>query len=82
MKKALSASALLVFAGAASAFSYQHVYEVNGIGVTWNEARNDARAQARETCDALGGTLMLEEVQTIRSGSLYIFHGLAHCSVP
>ena len=81
MKKALLGSALFLIAGTAASFN-QHVFEVNGIGVTWNEARNDARAQARVTCDAMGGVLMLEEIQTYQSGSHYIFHGLAHCNLP
>ena len=82
MKKGLIAFALLAITGAASAFSYQHVYEVNGIGSSWAQARNDARSQALETCNALGGTLMLEEIQTVTTGNLHIFYGLAHCNVP
>lgn len=82
MKKVFAASVLLALAGTASAFSYQHVYEVNGVGGSWAQARNDARAQALETCNALGGRLMLEEIQTVTTGSLHIFHGLAHCNVP
>lgn len=82
MKSRISLAILLcACVGSASAF-YQHIFEVNGVGATHSEARQDARDQAKATCDGMGGTLMLEEIQTYPSGGLYIFHGLAHCNIP
>lgn len=84
MKKLRFAAAALVlsFTGAASAATVE-VFNVNGSGINFSQARADAYSQARVICDGMGGGMMtLEVIDSVYPGGHVIVYAMAECHIP
>ncbi len=83
MRKRMFAAAavLLSFTGAAAAATVE-VFDVYGEGINFADARTDAENQARAICNAMGGRVVVEVVDTANPGGRVLLYGLAHCHIP
>ncbi|MCD9126693.1 hypothetical protein [Luteimonas fraxinea] len=81
MKKPfITATLALMACFTAGAAIATEVFEVYGLGVTEQQARNDARSQGRALCISAGyARASIEEVQTYSSGGGFITYAIAQC---
>lgn len=76
--KSLVAAALVAVSGLGMA-NDGYVFDVWGTGMTYEEARNNARAGADGVCQQRGYVGAFVEDVDATYGAMWNFYGIAHC---